>query len=95
MRELQERMDAVEFAEWKAYYRIYPFGDDWAQADMLAWMLYQANRGPNSENLKIGSFLPKGFGLGITEDRRRPKEPEDVGKKLMSYFKLHGVTDGR
>lgn len=88
-------MDAVEFAEWQAYYRICPFGDDWAQTDMLAWMLYQTNRGPNSENLKIGSFLPKGYGLGITEDRRCQKKPEDVGKKLMSYFKMHGVTDVR
>lgn len=88
-------MDAVEFAEWQAYYRICPFGDDWAQTDLIAWMLYQVNRGPNSQNLGIGSFLPKGFGLGITEDRRVAKTPEDVGKKLMAFFKAQGLTNGK
>lgn len=95
MRELQERMDAVEFAEWQAYYRICPFGDDWAQADLITWMLYQVNRGRNSDNLSIGSFLPKGFGLGITEGRKPPKSPEEVGKKLMDIFKSQGLTNGR
>lgn len=84
-------MDAVEFAEWQAYYRIQPWGDDWAQADLTAWMLYQVNRGRNSENLRMGSFIPKGFGLGITEDRQPAKTTDDVVNKLQAWAKVNGV----
>ncbi len=84
-------MDAVEFAEWQAYYRICPFGDDWAQTDLIAWMLYQVNRGRNSQNLGIGSFLPKWFGLGITEARESSKTADDVATKLNAWAKMHGL----
>jgi hypothetical protein len=86
-------MDAVEFAEWQAYYRICPFGDDWAQTDLLAWTLFQVNAGRAADGIKMGSFLPRRFGRGITEDLRPAVNP-DVGKKLMAYFKAHGVTNG-
>ena len=88
-------MDAVEFAEWQAFYRICPFGDDWAQTDLIAWMLYQVNRGRNSQSLGIGSFLPKGFGLGVTEDQRPAKNTDEVGKTLLEFFKQMGAGNGK
>jgi len=91
VRELQERMDAVEFAEWQAYYRIQPFGDDWAQASTVAWMLYQVNRTSKSDNLSMDTFLPKSFGIGLTPDRTRVATPVDVTAKLMQWAKLNGV----
>jgi hypothetical protein len=84
-------MDAQEFAEWQAYYRIQPFGDDWAQTDAILWMLYQVNRSRNSENLTMGTFLPKGFGLGITEKHEPAKTGEDIARKLNAWAKMHGL----
>ena len=84
-------MDAVEFAEWQAYYRIQPFGDDWAQASTIAWMLYQVNRTRQSENLKIDTFLPRGFGSGITEAVAPQETPRDMYQRVLRQAQAAGI----
>lgn len=36
LRRCKSEIDAKEFASWKAYYRLEPWGDDWQQAAMIA-----------------------------------------------------------
>jgi hypothetical protein len=43
----------------------------------------------------VGSFLPKGFGLGVTEDRRPAKNADEVGKTLLEFFKQMGAANGK
>ncbi len=94
MREAQERLDAQEFAEWQAYYKICPWGDDWAQADLIAWVLYQANRGRDSRDLEPGAFMPRAYGIGITAKPESAKSPEEVVAKLNQWAKVNGVKSG-
>jgi hypothetical protein len=39
----------------------------------------------------MGTFLPKGFGLGITEKHEPAKTGEDIARKLNAWAKMHGL----
>lgn len=72
-------MDLREFAEWKAAYRVQPWGDDWAQTQLLADMQWRGTT-PPAPNWAI----PTAFGLGIT------KPPE--GDRQSLAFMTHSLT---
>lgn len=71
-------MDLREFAEWKAAYRVQPWGDDWAQAQLLADMQWRGTT-PPAPNWAI----PTRFGIGIT------KPPE--GERQSATFVMHSL----
>jgi hypothetical protein len=90
VREAQERLDAQEFAEWKAYYRVCPWGDDWAQADLIAAMLYRG-----SSSIEPGAFMPTQYGIGCTKDATAAATAQDVAAKLDQWAHMNGLTHGR
>ena len=89
--EMLDRMSAIEFAEWMAFYRLEPFGTD---SEMLghaitASTVYNVNRG------KGKALQPKDF-MPDFEGEARPKTVEDMVnqvKLLNTMFK--GKENGR
>ena len=85
-------MDMHEFAEWRAAYSVQPWGDDWAQTQLLADMMWQSSRMPESQ-----WALPRGFGIGITPDRTvapRQQTPAEIQHNIMLWLKGSGLAHG-
>ncbi len=78
VRELLAKMDAREFAEWIAYARIEPFGEEVAdhRAGTIASMIANVNRGPRTDAYDALAFIPW---------RERPK-PADLSEKIKRVF---------
>lgn len=60
VRELLTRMDAAEFAEWRAFERLEPFGG-WAEdyrAGLVASMLANIHRAPGKPTVEPMRFFP-------------------------------------
>lgn len=91
MRQLQDEMDAWEFAEWRAAYRVQPWGDDWAQTQLLADMMWQSTKTPEPQ-----WAVPRHFGIGITPDASVPKQqtPEEIAHHLNVWLKGSGLANG-
>lgn len=74
VRELSDRIGARELDEWKAFYRISPFGDeraDW-RAAQLSCMFANVHRGKGSRTFKLKDFV-----------WRRPGPPERMDWRQM------------
>lgn len=86
-----EMIDSLEFAEWRALYQIKPWGDDWAQTDLIAWMLHTVN---STKKLPVGHFLPTAFPAGVVH--REPVWPsaDVLAARFRQYEKSMGLTDG-
>ncbi|MDQ7019612.1 MAG: DUF4035 domain-containing protein [Robiginitomaculum sp.] len=59
VRELLARIDARELAEWQAYYRLEPFGEeraDWRQAQTTA-MIANVNLGKDAHPIEADIFM--------------------------------------
>ncbi|PCI51396.1 MAG: hypothetical protein COB49_01965 [Alphaproteobacteria bacterium] len=59
VRELLARIDARELAEWQAYYRLEPFGEeraDWRTAQTTA-MIANVNLGKDARPIEAGIFM--------------------------------------
>lgn len=67
MREAQTRIDSREFAEWRAYYQLEPWGREMEILGRLAWMFWQVNRSGNGGPTEPEDFLP---GVRGPEERR-------------------------
>lgn len=73
------RVGADELTEWKAEYNLKPWGEDRADfgASMVAWMVYQANKGKDAPDRPRTEFLPKfdedEEGEGLTPEQLRAK----------------------
>ena len=59
VRECKQNIASDEFTQWKALYAIEPWGDDWAQASLIASMLYNANRRRGAKAAKHDDFIPR------------------------------------
>lgn len=59
VRELHARIDSSEFAEWMAFYRIEPWGEERAdyRSAMIAQVMANIFRGKNSRPHKVEDFL--------------------------------------
>ncbi len=60
-REMLEQMDANEFAEWKAYYRIYPWGweiDNWRIGLLVSTIINTAGK-TSKQNMQPKDFYPQ------------------------------------
>ena len=72
VREAQHRIDAREFAEWRAYYRLEPWGEDRGdlRTAILAWLLAPTLlRG--TKTWRVKDFLARDF-LGLLEQEAAP-----------------------
>ena len=75
-------MDAREFAEWRAYYRLEPWGEDRGdlRTAILAWLLAPTLlRGPRQWRVK--DFLAKDF-LALLDVEEAP--PPKVTKRVSA-----------
>jgi hypothetical protein len=59
--ELLGSLDAVDIAEWMAFDRIEPFGEERADLRMaiVACTIANANRGKGQKAFKVDDFMPK------------------------------------
>lgn len=73
VRELQQRIDSAEFAEWLAAYEIEPWGDDWRQTAVLQATLINVNC---KKKLRVEDCLP---GRGA----KRTRSVEEMQQSLM------------
>ncbi len=84
VREAQQRIDAREFAEWRAYYQLEPWGEDRGdlRTAILAWLLAPTLlRGTRTWRVK--DFLAKDF-LGLLEqEEAAPKVPPPVSAERI------------
>lgn len=82
--ELQAVMSADEFLDWRAFYRLEPFGDEWRQTARIA-----RSSAPQSWKKTDGTqwteddFMPAGCGsLPVTD----PVDEEVMRMKLCKVF---------
>jgi hypothetical protein len=57
VKELLQRMDAREFAEWFCFYNLEPFGDDHRQSSMIAAAVYNNNPHRKGKALQPEDFM--------------------------------------
>ena len=86
-----QTVDSREFTEWQAAYRVQPWGDDWAQTDLIAWLLHSAHRAPGAAALDVGHFLPAVFPAGLRVKPHVFPATEDVVKKLEAWGQASGL----
>lgn len=82
MREAQTRIDSREFAEWRCYYELEPWGEERAdlRAGIIASTVYNIGKG-KGRMLSPADFMPK-------FDRRRQTQ-EEIGHRLMVFAQAH------
>ncbi|HEV3416655.1 MAG TPA: hypothetical protein VG056_07580 [Pirellulales bacterium] len=67
---------ADQFAEWREYYQLEPFGDDWRQTALLAFI--SARKG-GARHCTIEDFMP-------TRKAERQQSDEQVSIMLHNYL---------
>ena len=81
VRELLDRMDAREFAEWIAFYNIEPFGDEWRMAGMQAATTANCAAFRKGNSRQIEEFMP------LKQREQTPAESRNVfaglGNKII------------
>jgi len=82
--QLLDGISAAELAEWQAYYRFEPFGDEWQQTSYLCAMTGNAAGGKKGG----GRFKPQDF-MPANPPIRRARQ---TGEQMLSIFRLiaHG-----
>ncbi len=86
VRELLARIDARELAEWQAYFRLEPFGEeraDWRQAQTTA-MLANVNLAKNAKPIDPSLFI---FG------HEPPKQETSLADQIRAVFGDKKKTD--
>lgn len=90
VRELLERMDSLEIAEWLAFWELEPFGNSWEQTATVCETVAISN---GAKGVSKDTFLPV--------KRRRPAQSEAAMKaeleKIGEFFKKqkkHGEDSG-
>ena len=86
MRELQERMDSREFAEWMAYNELDPFTRERAdlRAGIIAQQIANAKRGKGQRPFKPSDFMPE-YGKTVKPKR----SADDEWMVLMSWVRKY------
>ncbi len=83
VKELLQRCDAAELAEWQAYYVHEPWGQSWRQtatiASVVAWSA-------GAKDVDERNFLPCYY--------ERPMSPDDIQRELMKLGGLFKKTEG-
>lgn len=57
----------------------------------MCWILHAINKGPGSETLPTGHFLPRGFPAGITPGPPTFPTTEEVVDKLNLWVSMTGL----
>ena len=86
VKEAKQKIDAREFAGWKAYYDAEPFGDE--RADIRNAMLCQLVAcGFGGKNFELSDFM-------VTYEKDKPTE-EEVARKINAAFtQVLGANNG-
>lgn len=89
--ELQARMTSREFAEWLAYYRIYPFGNEREdqRAGAIASAIVNVHRKKGSKPLGWQKFFPP------YSERKPVKDWRDLMAKAAAIVQAFGGEDRR
>lgn len=83
MRDLQQEIDAHEFAEWMAFDRICPFGDERAdlRAGIIASTIANCAAFGKKRTFKPSDFMP--------EFDRKPKTLDELEARFKLFVGLH------
>ncbi len=91
---MQGEISSREFAEWLAYYRLEPFGEE--RADLrnarLMALLAQIN-GDGSREFSPADFMPDFGSVGL--DRTEEVDVAEKARALFGGFGLDKFTEGR
>ena len=84
---LQRRIDSRAFAEWCAYLRLHPTGDDWQQTGTIASTMVNMWSDGKAKATEPGDFVPAW----------KPPKPPMRGDDMAAIFKAivvsqYGVT---
>lgn len=81
--ELEAHMSAAEFDEWRAFYRLEPFGEWRAdhRAGLIAATMFNMNRGKDTEARSVLDFMPL-----IERPEPRPADPADIHARMLAAF---------
>lgn len=97
--ELKSRMTLLEFNEWKAYYRLNPFGAERLQYHMslLTSIVAQSASDPKAASkLGMREFMyNSGVELAEEADDRRLRSFQEAHSKLMEFAKYAKVRNKR
>ena len=82
VRELQERMDSAEFAEWVAFYRTNPFGYERTDlnAAVVAMTIANTSRDKKTAAFKVDEFMP---------EFDRPEPQRQTAEQMQSILGMH------
>lgn len=85
-----EHISSKEFAEWQAYYRLEPFGEERAdiRAAMICKILADINTPKGKTHAKLEDFMPR---FGAPE----PQTPEDMLARVTLANAAFGGLDLR
>ena len=89
VRELLARMDSRELAEWQAYYRLEPFGQERAdlRAGIVASTLANIHRDPKRKAFAPEDFMPRFEGPEADRGpRSRPQPWQEIKADLLALF---------
>ena len=82
MRELLERCDSREIAEWMAYDSVEPFGED--RADLRAGIIASTIANVNRES-KRKAFVPRDF-MPDFDSKPKPAQSQQEMTAVMNQF---------
>lgn len=88
VKQLLKEVDSAELTEWRAYYRIEPFGteQDYLQAGIISSVIANVNKSKSTSPFNPYDFVPSSFKARIA----RKQSPEDMIKafEAMAHRKV-------
>lgn len=87
----EENIDARELAEWLAYYRVEPFGEerDDMRSASIACTMANIHRGKNQRAYRISEFMLSPS-ADATKPEQTPAQMKAVLQSAFSAFKASG-----
>jgi len=84
-------MSSREYAEWMAYYRLEPFGEERGdlRAGVVAATVANVNRDPK---VRGEPYSPRDF-MPLVEEETEAPEPEEVYLKIRAWAAMAGATE--
>lgn len=78
-------MDSAEITEWRAYFRLEPFGSeqDFLQAGIISSVVANVNKGKNTKPFEPYDFIPSSFKAKFS----KKQTPED----MLAVFEAMGA----
>lgn len=91
--EAKQKCTIEEFHQWRAYYRISPFGEfrDDVRAAIVACTVAEC---AGVKKAKVEQFMADRF-CGLSEDRRKKRGIEQMRATFEAYAKMHNAVNAK